>query len=120
MAGRHAALIRGINVGKAKRVSMAELRAAVERLGFTDVKTLLNSGNVVFTAARGTPAQAAARIEKALAADLGVTARVTVLTAPELADAVTANPLLKVADNHSRLLVAVLSDPADRSPRNDG
>src|SRR5262245_44497169 len=108
MANRQVALLRGINVGRAKRVAMADLRALVEGLGYTDVRTLLNSGNVVFTAARGTPAQAAARIEKALTADLGVSARVTVLTAQELADAVAENPLLKVADNDSRLLVAVL------------
>ena len=43
------ALIRGINVGKAKRVAMAELRAELEKIGYEDVRTLLNSGNVVFT-----------------------------------------------------------------------
>ena len=43
------ALLRGINVGKAKRVAMAELRALVEKLGYGDVRTLLNSGNVVFS-----------------------------------------------------------------------
>jgi uncharacterized protein (DUF1697 family) len=115
MANRQVALLRGINVGRAKRVAMADLRALVGGLGYTDVRTLLNSGNVVFTAARGTPVQAATRIEKALTADLGVSARVTVLTAQELAEAVAENPLLKVADNHSRLLVAVLNDAADRT-----
>jgi uncharacterized protein (DUF1697 family) len=58
-------LIRGINVGRAKRVAMADLRALVESLGYGEVKTLLNSGNVVFTAPGGTtgttPAEAAAR-----------------------------------------------------------
>ncbi len=49
MARRHVALIRGINVGRAKRVAMADLRALVEGLGYRDVRTLLNSGNVVFT-----------------------------------------------------------------------
>jgi len=42
------ALIRGINVGRAKRVAMADLRAVVTDLGYRDVRTLLNSGNVVF------------------------------------------------------------------------
>ena len=46
------ALFRGINVGKARRIAMADLRALLEDLGFTQVKTLLNSGNAVFTAAR--------------------------------------------------------------------
>ncbi len=49
MSRRFVALLRGINVGTAKRVSMTELRAVVESLGFRNAKTLLNSGNVVFT-----------------------------------------------------------------------
>ena len=43
------ALLRGDNVGRGKRVAMADLRAVVEGLGYRDVRTLLNSGNVVFT-----------------------------------------------------------------------
>jgi uncharacterized protein (DUF1697 family) len=114
VATTYVALIRGINVGKAKRIAMADLRALVEGLGYTNVRTLLNSGNVVFTAPRAVPT-VGARLEAALADQLGVSARFTVLTASELATAVRENPLLKVADNPSRLLVAVLRDPADRS-----
>jgi uncharacterized protein (DUF1697 family) len=114
LADRQAALIRGINVGKAKRVSMVDLRAAIEALGYRDVKTLLNSGNVVFTAGEA-PGKAAARIEEALAKTIGVPARVTVVTAEEIATAVAENPLLDVADNPSRLFVAVLTNPADLS-----
>ncbi len=50
------ALLRGINVGKAKRVSMENLRALLAGLGFTDVSTLLNSGNAVFQATGGASA----------------------------------------------------------------
>jgi uncharacterized protein (DUF1697 family) len=110
----HVALIRGINVGKAKRVAMADLKALVEGLCFREVRTLLNSGNVVFTARAG-PAAAAARIETALVERTGVSARVTVLTAAELTAAVADNPLLAVADDPTRLLVAVFNTPADRS-----
>jgi uncharacterized protein (DUF1697 family) len=109
---RQVALLRGINVGKAKRVAMAELRALVEELGFTDVKTLLNSGNVVYTATDTVPEDAASRIEEALRARTGVSSRVTVLTAAEVADALDANPFAPV-DDASRFLVAVLRDPAD-------
>ena len=111
---RYAALLRGINVGRAKRVAMADLRALVEDLGFRDVRTLLNSGNVVFTAPRTTPAAAGARIEAALAARVGFTSRVVVLTADELVEMVDGNPLTGVAHDPSRLLVAVLADPAGR------
>ena len=46
---RYVALFRGINVGKAKRIAMADLRTLLDKLGYTDVRTLLNSGNAVFT-----------------------------------------------------------------------
>jgi uncharacterized protein (DUF1697 family) len=111
MAGTHVALLRGINVGRAKRVAMAELRALVEGLGYRGVRTLLNSGNVVFTAPRTTPAAAAARIEAALAERLGIASRVTALAAEELAAAVAGNPLVTGDRDPSRLLVAVLADP---------
>lgn len=113
MAATHVALLRGINVGRAKRVAMADLRALVEGLGGTDVRTLLNSGNVVFTAPAGAPAELADRIEEALEARLGVPSRVTVLTADALAEAVRANPLLDLAVDHSRLIVAFFRDAGD-------
>ncbi len=112
--GRQVALFRGINVGRAKRVSMADLRTLVEGLGYRDVRTLLNSGNVVFTAPGVAPGDAAARIEEALPARVGFSARVTVLTAAELAAAVDENPLLAVANDPTRLFAAVLTNPADR------
>jgi uncharacterized protein (DUF1697 family) len=113
VAGRQVALFRGINVGKAKRVAMAELRALVEGLGYRDVQTLLNSGNVVFAVPAKTRGQHGPRIEQALADRLGVSARVTVLSAAEVRAAIAANPLGKVATDPSRLLVSVLRDPAD-------
>jgi uncharacterized protein (DUF1697 family) len=108
----HVALLRGINVGKAKRVAMADLKALVESLGCSDVRTLLNSGNVVFATSK--PAGLAARIEKALVAKTGVSARVTVLSADDVAVVMGENTLGDVATDPSRLLVAVLADPADR------
>ena len=112
---RYVALFRGINVGRAKRVAMADLRALMEGLGYDSVRTLLNSGNVVFTAPAAATGMLAARIEDALATTLGVTSRVTVLTAAELATIVAENPLLEIADDPSRFLVAFLNDPADRA-----
>jgi uncharacterized protein (DUF1697 family) len=116
-ASKYVAFLRGINVGKAKRIAMADLRAVVESLGYSGVRTLLNSGNVVFAAPRGAKGgakDAAARIEESLLARLGVVSRVTVLTAAELAGIVAANPLLDVAGDPARLLVAILNDRSDR------
>jgi uncharacterized protein (DUF1697 family) len=113
MSATHVALLRGINVGKAKRVAMADLRKLVEGLGHRDVRTLLNSGNVVFTApaAASDPGPA---IERAIEKKLGVSSRVIVLTARELRDVMRGNPLLEVARDHTRLMTAVLATPADR------
>lgn len=104
------ALFRGINVGKARRIAMADLRALLEDLGFTQVKTLLNSGNAVFTAARSKPAALAARIRTAVEKQLGVDALVIVKSAQEVAGIVAGNALEKLATDHSRLLVAMTGD----------
>jgi len=114
MAASHVALLRGINVGTAKRVAMADLRGVMTGLGYSDVRTLLNSGNVVFTAPprSGDPSK---RIEKEIAKRLGVSSRVTVLTAAELEVAVRGNSLVKVATHPSRLLVGALASRDDRS-----
>jgi len=112
---RHVALLRGINVGRAKRVSMADLRAVVAGLGYQEVRTVLNSGNIVFTVPPKAPGEPAVRIQQAIASKLGLSTRVTVLSAMELGVALAGNPLGAIADNPSRFLVYVLSDPRDRS-----
>ncbi|MGH7730763.1 MAG: DUF1697 domain-containing protein [Candidatus Eiseniibacteriota bacterium] len=115
MAATHVALLRGINVGRAKRVAMADLRALVEGLGYRDVRTLLNSGNVIFTVPPPAKGDPAARIERAIETRLGLASRVTVLTSDELAAVVARNPLSKVAKDPSRLQVAVPRERADRA-----
>ena len=105
------ALLRGINVGRAKRVAMADLRKVLSDMGFGDVRTLLNSGNVVFDCNAADAADSAARIEEALVLKLGVPAKVTVIEAAQLAEIVNENSLQEMASDHSRLLVAVLNRP---------
>ena len=105
----HIALLRGINVGKAKRIAMADLRALLEDLGYTDVGTLLNSGNVVFKAGKGVPKKLAADISAAIATHLGIEVPVIVVSAKELALIVRENPFAS-ADDPSRLLVAFVAD----------
>ena len=110
---RRVALLRGINVGKAKRIAMADLRALVEGLGYTEVATLLNSGNVVFSVPSPAKGDPGPRIEKAIAATHGFTSRVTVVDAAELAAIVDGNPFAKIAKDPARYLVGVLSDGAE-------
>ncbi|MCA1858042.1 DUF1697 domain-containing protein [Massilia oculi] len=110
------ALLRGINVGRAKRIAMADLRMLAEGLGYTGVRSILNSGNLVFRAPGSSAPGLARELEDALVLKLGVAARVFVLGCDELAAIVAANPLLDVAADHARLLVFLLPD-ADRRAR---
>ena len=107
------ALIRGINVGRAKRVAMADLREFFISLGCRDVRTVLNSGNVVFTAGRTRKEPSANQVERAMLERLGVSARTTVLTRAAYVTVVEENTLVSVASDPARLLVAfcVNTDP---------
>jgi uncharacterized protein (DUF1697 family) len=104
---RYVALLRGINLGARNRVAMADLRALLEGLGATEVRTLVASGNAVF-ASRATAARLQNSIEAALKRDLGVPARVLVRTGAELARTVKGNPFLKRGAQPGHLYVTFL------------
>lgn len=108
---RYIALLRGVNVGRAKRIAMADLRKLIEDLGYTEVRSVLNSGNVVFSGPPQAQAGVAAAIEEALVLKLGVAARTLVLDGEELAGIMEANPLLDGAPDHARLVTFILSNP---------
>lgn len=97
------ALIRGINVGGHKKLSMADLQAVCEELGYDDVRTVLNSGNVIFSAKKA----AAAQLETAIAKKSGTEARVILRTPAELENAVERNPL---KGEPNRLMVMFLEN----------
>lgn len=78
---------------------MADWRALVEDLGYSDVRTLLNSGNVIFTAQEDSVVNSVTRIKEALSTRLGVSAKVLVLTAANLATIVDNNQLGEVAND---------------------
>lgn len=107
----HVALLRGINVGKNNRVSMATLRGLLSDLGYADVRTHLNSGNAVFVTGRQQPATVAKKLEAALLDETGLTLRVVVRSGKELADVVARNPFAEEATDPARLLVAFLAEP---------
>jgi uncharacterized protein (DUF1697 family) len=111
----YVALLRGINVGKAKRVAMADLRALVEELGHTDVATVLMSGNLVFSSSkRGAPALAKG-IEGAIRDRLGMDVRVLVRTAAEVRKVVDDVPFAdEAAREANRLQVTFLDGAPDR------
>ena len=107
MPGTHVALLRGVNnIGATTRITMAELREALEGVGLREVQTLLNSGNVVFTAPANRRDEILDRIQRALAR-LRVTPVVTLLRAHEVREVVRDNPLAAFATRPSDLLVSV-------------
>ena len=106
---KHIALLRGINVGAAKRVSMADLSAFFSGLGYKDVKTLLNSGNVVFSGAKAVES----KIEAAFTEHFGFSSRITLVGAEELSGIVKDNPIAEIPDP-SRFLVAFLKTESHR------
>jgi uncharacterized protein (DUF1697 family) len=104
------ALLRGVNVGKGRRVPMEALRSLLSGLGYADVKTLLNSGNAVFHATGPSGPAHAKAIAGALSERLSVEVPVIVKTARQLAAVVADNPFADGAPDHSRLLVAFAAD----------
>lgn len=108
----YVALLRGINVGTAKRVPMVKLRALLEGLGFERVETLLNSGNAVFDAPKRPPAQHAAAIADALAATFRFAVPVVVKSAQDMDAIVDGNTLAARHADPSRLLAVFTQSPA--------
>lgn len=108
---RYAVFLRGINVGRAQRIAMADLRAALERDGYSDVRTLLNSGNVVLSGERS-PSDTARAVEELLRRTFSMPIGVVVRTRDEIAALVDAAPLADVATDGSRTVVYFLSEPA--------
>lgn len=106
---RFAVLLRGINVGKNKRIAMAELRDLLAAAGYTEIRTHLNSGNAVLTGDDDPPDGHAARIEAAITAATTLRVGCVVLTAEHLRAIVAGHPFTDIADNGSRMMAHVLA-----------
>ena len=107
----YVALLRGINVGRAKPVAMTDLRTAAESAGFEGVRTLLRSGNVLFVGSPEDDATIARTLEKAIESRLSMNVGVVVRTSDELAAVVEANLLPHAAHDGSSLHVMFLATP---------
>jgi len=98
-------LLRGINVNPSTRVAMADLRALLETLGYTQVRTILQSGNVLLSFPRR---PMVGPIEASIAAATGVRSKVIVLSLDELQALASANPLLDSSDDLSKIVITFL------------
>ena len=102
------ALLRGINLGRNRRIAMADLRAAYEGAGCGDVRTYIASGNVVFTCETGVRGRGelAKRLEAAVEEACGVAAWVALRTAAEIAAVVDAHPFDDASSTYVTFLQA--------------
>jgi len=87
-------MLRGINIGH-RRVKMDQLRKSFEALGFEQVQTYIQSGNVVFKSGESSPAALSKKIEGKILKDFGFPVSVVTRTADELRNTVANNPFLK-------------------------
>lgn len=102
-------LLRGINVGASKRISMIALRKLVEELGYTNVSTYLNSGNIVFTTQMAPNKQIAKKIHDVIQLHLHMDIDIIVRTAEEMRAIVNGNPFPERAEEPKTLHVAFLA-----------
>ena len=110
--GTFVAMLRSINVGGRNRVAMADLRGMASSLGFRDVATYVQSGNLVF-AGSGSPAAVAQAIEDRIAADLGLTVPVIVRSRSQLRGVLRDNPFADLDVDPKTIHVTFLADRAD-------
>ncbi len=105
------AMLRGINIGLHKRMKMEKLRGSFEDLGFREVKTYIQSGNVIFQAAKLSPATLSKKIEERIVSDFGFAVDVISRTRDEMDKVIKGNSFLKESGiDPSKLHVAFLSD----------
>jgi uncharacterized protein (DUF1697 family) len=107
------AMLRAVNVGGTSRIKMDALRAAFESIGLKDVRTLLQSGNVVFRSAIRDRDQLVKRIKQELERRLELTADVILRTQAEVASIVERGPVLSPLADKSKLLVMFLAGVPD-------
>ena len=88
----HVALLRGVNAGTQNRIDMKTLKATFEAIGFTDVRTYINSGNIVFRTTRKDKQRMAAKIEAAIKQEFGHDVKTLVLDARNIEEICAALP----------------------------
>jgi uncharacterized protein (DUF1697 family) len=109
---RYVALLRAINLGKARQVDMTRLREILTARGHGDVRTHLRSGNVVLDSTLP-EAALAADLSAAIAEEFGFDVPVVVRTGTELAAVVAGDPFATVATDPARYLVTFMAEPPD-------
>ncbi|MGD8870700.1 MAG: DUF1697 domain-containing protein [Gemmatimonadota bacterium] len=114
MGQTYVALMRGINVGGKNKLPMKQLTAMFEDLGCTDVRTYIQSGNVVFGAEPDLAESVPVEIPRRIDSDLGYSVPVVLRSAADLRAAVDRHPFVDAAEDTKHLHVGFLADaPTD-------
>jgi uncharacterized protein (DUF1697 family) len=112
----YAALLRGINLAGKRKLAMADLRAVLAGIGYSEAQSLLNSGNVVFRCRARSAAEVERTLEREIESRLGIRTDVHVRTAAELATALADNPFpAEAKQDPSHLLVMFLKEAPSAS-----
>lgn len=113
---RYVALLRGINVGGNTMIKMDELRKTFEALGFENVVSYINSGNLAFDARKAAEAKLVAKIEKAIEKDFRKTIPVMVRARTDIDRILAANPFDGHFESHKEMHVLFLREemPAEK------
>jgi uncharacterized protein (DUF1697 family) len=106
---RQVIMLRGINLGPSRRVPMADLRALFGEAGYEDVRTYVQSGNVVLEST-AKPAELEREAARLISERFGIDVPVVVRSARQLAAVVKLNPLGDVAEDPKRYQVSFLSE----------
>ena len=109
---RYVAFLRAVNVGGTGKLPMSELRAMCESIGYTNVRTYIASGNVVFDS-RLNEASVKTRLEGCLESYAGKPVGVLVRTGAELAAVLAGNPFTSAAPNRTVAIFLDAPPPAD-------
>ncbi|MCB0013849.1 MAG: DUF1697 domain-containing protein [Anaerolineales bacterium] len=110
---QYVALFRGINVGGNNILPMAKLRELLTAMGLADVRSYIQSGNVVFRSEAGqTRAALSSQISAAIERDFGFAPRILLLERSELEAAMAANPYPEGEDEPKSLHLYFLTEPA--------
>ena len=109
----HVALLRGINVGGRNKIAMADLRAMVTGLGFADVSTYIQSGNVLLSATKDDDSAIAEAIAGGLSATFCLDVGVVVVSRGELAAVISRNPYPGEANPKCLHAVFLAAEPSD-------
>jgi len=113
------ALLRGVNVGGKGKLAMADLRSAATACGFQNVRTYIQSGNLVFTSPAPDTQAVAERLREVIAATTQVQPEVIVRTRHELADVVEQNPYVRRGEDAAHLHVVFAYSDVEASLRSE-